>query len=84
MSVEPELVESRVKEIIAEQLGIMTDEVRPDHTFTDDLGADKLDFLELIMACEEEFELDIDEETAEALETVQDLTNFIGSSMIKG
>ena len=81
---DPELVEPRIKEIIAEQLGLAVDEVRSEHTFSDDLGADKLDFLELIMAFEEEFSIDIDDESADALESVQDVINYIGSSLLKG
>ena len=80
----PEFAESRVTEIIADQLGIAVEEVRPEHTFTDDLGADNLDFLELVMALEEEFNIDIDDESAEKLQSVEDVIDYIGSSLIKG
>lgn len=74
-----ETIEARVKEIVAEQLGISSDEVRSDSTFVDDLGADDLDFMEIVMAFEEEFEVDIDDEDAECFESVQDAIDSIAS-----
>ena len=69
--------EEKVCEIIAEQLGISEDEIQPEASFTNDLGADSLDVVELIMALEEEFEIDVSEEDAEKLDTVQKLINYL-------
>jgi len=70
-------VERRVIEIIVEQLGVGEDEVVPEASFIDDLGADSLDLVELIMAMEEEFGLEISDEEAEKIQTVQDVINYI-------
>lgn len=70
-------LEARVREIIAEQLGINDDEIQPDSSFMEDLGADSLDVVELMMAFEEEFEIEIPDEEAEKLKTVQDLTQYL-------
>lgn len=70
-------LEERVCEIIAEQLGISEDEIQPDSSFTNDLGADSLDVVELMMALEEEFEIEISEEEAEKIDTVQKLINHL-------
>jgi len=70
-------VERRVIEIIVEQLGVGEDEVTPEASFIDDLGADSLDLVELIMAMEEEFGLEISDEEAEKILTVQDVINYI-------
>jgi len=70
-------LEEKVCEIIAEQLGISEDEIQPEASFTNDLGADSLDVVELIMALEEEFEIDVSEEDAEKLDTVQKLINYL-------
>ena len=70
-------VEERVKEIIVEQLGVEEDEVNPNAKFIEDLGADSLDIVELVMAMEEEFEVEIPDEEAEHIKTVQDAVNFI-------
>lgn len=72
-------VESKVKEIIAEQLGISDDEITLDSSFVEDLGADSLDIVEVVMAVEEEFEIEMPECDAEQLETVQDLVEYIGT-----
>jgi acyl carrier protein len=69
--------EDRVKSIIVEQLGISEDEVKPEASFIDDLGADSLDIVELVMAMEEEFELEIPDEQAENIKTVGDATKYI-------
>ena len=70
-------VERRVIEIVVEQLGVGEDEVTPEASFIDDLGADSLDLVELIMALEEEFGLEISDEEAEKIQTVQDVINYI-------
>ena len=64
-------VEDQVRSIIAEQLGIKADEIKDDASFVDDLGADSLDTVELVMALEEEFETEIPDEEAEKITTVQ-------------
>jgi acyl carrier protein len=70
-------VERRAIEIIVEQLGVGEDEVVPEASFVDDLGADSLDLVELIIAMEEEFGLEISDEEAEKIQTVQDVINYI-------
>ncbi|MGD0625201.1 MAG: acyl carrier protein [Thermodesulfobacteriota bacterium] len=70
-------VEKRVFEIIIEQLGVGEEEVTMEASFIDDLGADSLDLVELIMAMEEEFSLEISDEDAEKIQTVQDVVNYI-------
>ena len=70
-------VEKRVIEIIVEQLGVSEEEVTMEASFIDDLGADSLDLVELIMAMEEEFSLEISDEDAEKIQTVQDVVNYI-------
>ena len=70
-------VETKVREIICEQLGVSEEEVTPEASFIEDLGADSLDIVELVMAMEEEFEVEIPDEEAEHIKTVQDAVNFI-------
>ena len=70
-------VEERVKEIIVEQLGVAPEEVTPEASFINDLGADSLDTVELVMALEEEFDLEIADEEAEKLNTVGKATEYI-------
>ena len=70
-------VEQRVKEIIVEQLSVSEEEVVPEASFVDDLGADSLDLVELIMVMEEKFEQEIPDEDAEKLQTVQDAITYI-------
>lgn len=70
-------VEERVKQIIVEQLGVDEGEVTPSANFVDDLGADSLDTVELVMAFEEAFELEIPDEDAEKIKTVSDATDYI-------
>jgi acyl carrier protein len=70
-------VSDRVKSIIVEQLGVDAEEVTPTASFTDDLGADSLDIVELVMAFEEEFGLEIPDEEAEKIGTVQDAIDYI-------
>ena len=70
-------VEEKVKKIIAEKLSVELEEVVPEASFVDDLGADSLDLVELIMSMEEEFDIDISDEDAEKLVTVQDAISYI-------
>ena len=70
-------VEERVKQIIVEQLGVDPEEVTPEASFVNDLGADSLDTVELVMALEEEFDLEIADEEAEKLNTVGKATEYI-------
>ena len=70
-------VEEKIVNIIAEKLSVEPDEVVPQASFVDDLGADSLDLVELIMAMEEAFDTEISDEEAEKLQTVQDAINYI-------
>ena len=70
-------VEERVKQIIVEQLGVEESEVTPTASFVDDLGADSLDTVELVMAFEEAFEIEIPDEDAEKIRTVKDAVDYI-------
>lgn len=70
-------VDERVKKIIAEQLGVDEDDVTPEASFVDDLGADSLDTVELVMALEEEFGVEIPDEEAEKILTVQQAIDYI-------
>lgn len=72
-------VEQRVKEIIVEQLGVSESEVTPEAKFIDDLGADSLDLVELVMALEEEYGAEISDEEAEKIVTVGDAYEYIKS-----
>ena len=72
-------VEDQVRGIIAEQLGVKADEIKNDASFVDDLGADSLDTVELVMALEEEFEAEIPDEDAEKIITVQQAIDYINS-----
>ena len=72
-------VEDQVRGIIAEQLGVKADEIKNDASFVDDLGADSLDTVELVMALEEEFETEIPDEEAEKITTVQQAIDYINS-----
>ena len=70
-------IADRVKKIVIEQLGVKEDEVKNTASFVDDLGADSLDTVELVMALEEEFDIEIKDEEAEKITTVQDAINFV-------
>jgi acyl carrier protein len=72
-------VEQKVKSIIAEQLGVSEDEIKTTSSFIEDLGADSLDIVELVMAMEEEFEVEIPDEEAENIKSVQDAINYINT-----
>ena len=80
MTVEGDMsVQEQVKSIIVEQLGVSEDEVKPEASFVDDLGADSLDLTALIMAMEEEFGVEIDDDDAQKILKVQDATSYIES-----
>jgi acyl carrier protein len=70
-------IEERVKEIIVEQLGVNPEQVTPEASFIDDLGADSLDTVELVMAFEEEFNVEVPDEDAEKLQKVGDVISYI-------
>ena len=76
-------VEKRVKEIIVEQLGVNENEVTPEDKFVDDLGADSLDLVELVMALEEEYNIEISDEEAEKILTVGDAIEYIKTHVPK-
>jgi acyl carrier protein len=78
-----ENVEQRVKKIVAEQLGVNEAEIKNESSFVDDLGADSLDTVELVMALEEEFETEIPDEDAEKITTVQQAVDYVGSHLKK-
>jgi acyl carrier protein len=70
-------IEEKVKDIIVEQLGVNPEQVTPQASFIEDLGADSLDIVELVMAFEEEFGVEVPDEDAEKLQTVGDVINYI-------
>lgn len=70
-------MEEKVHKIIEEQLGVESDRIKNEASFIDDLGADSLDIVELVMAMEEEFDIEIPDEDAEKLKTVQDVMNYL-------
>ncbi|BAK78002.1 acyl carrier protein [Pseudogulbenkiania sp. NH8B] len=78
-----ENIEQRVKKIVAEQLGVNEAEVKIESSFVDDLGADSLDTVELVMALEEEFECEIPDEEAEKITTVQQAIDFVNAHLNK-
>ncbi len=73
----------KIKKIVAEQLDVDPEQVVPEASFVDDLGADSLDLTELIMAMEDEFGMEIDDEEAQKLRTVQDVINYIEANLKK-
>ncbi len=76
-----ESVEQRVKRIVAEQLGVNVADIKNESTFVDDLGADSLDTVELVMALEEEFECDIPDEEAEKITSVQQAIDYVNAHL---
>ncbi len=74
-------IEQRVKKIVAEQLGVAEDEIKLESSFVDDLGADSLDTVELVMALEDEFEIEIPDEQAEKITTVQQAVDYAKANM---
>ncbi|MBF0319844.1 MAG: acyl carrier protein [Nitrospirae bacterium] len=75
------MVEEKVKEIISKQLGIDLGQIKPDSSFVEDLGADSLDLVELVMAFEEAFTIQIPDEAAEKIAKVQDAIDYIKSKL---
>jgi len=73
-------IEERVKQIVAEQLGVDEDQVTSEAAFMDDLGADSLDTVELVMALEEEFDVEISDEDAEKIQKVKDAVDYISKA----
>ena len=73
-------VEDGVQKIVCEQLGVSAEEVKLEASFIDDLGADSLDTVELVMAFEEEFEIEIPDEEAEGIQTVKNAVDYINSN----
>ncbi|MBI5780909.1 MAG: acyl carrier protein [Rhodocyclales bacterium] len=78
-----ENIEQRVKKIVAEQLGVNESEIKNESSFVEDLGADSLDTVELVMALEEEFECEIPDEDAEKITTVQQAIDYITNHVKK-
>jgi len=74
-------VEEKVKDIIAEQLGVKKEEIKPESSFVDDLGADSLDTVEVVMALEEEFGIEIPDEDAEKITTVGEAVKYIDAKV---
>jgi len=74
-------IEERVIKMVAEQLGVKEEDVKPESSFVEDLGADSLDTVELIMALEEEFDTEIPDEEAEKITTVQQAVDYINSNL---
>jgi acyl carrier protein len=72
-------IPTKIKDIIVEQLGVDPEKVKSEASFIDDLGADSLDIVELVMAMEEEFDLEIPDEDAEKLKTVNDVVTYLAS-----
>jgi acyl carrier protein len=76
-------IEQRVKKIVAEQLAVNEADIKTDSSFVDDLGADSLDTVELVMALEEEFECEIPDEEAEKITTVQQAIDYVNNNLKK-
>lgn len=77
------VVEDKVKEIIVEQLGVSADEVVNEASFVDDLGADSLDIVELVMAIEEEFDIEVPDDDAEKMQNIGDVIAYVESKSTK-
>ncbi|QDX80404.1 acyl carrier protein [Denitratisoma sp. DHT3] len=78
-----ENIEQRVKKIVADQLGVNEADIKNESSFVDDLGADSLDTVELVMALEEEFECEIPDEEAEKITTVQQAIDYVNNNVKK-
>jgi acyl carrier protein len=72
-------IKQKIAKVIVEKLGVTEDQVKPEASFIDDLGADSLDTVELVMALEDEFDIEIPDEEAEKLKKVQDVINYVTS-----
>jgi acyl carrier protein len=72
-------IQQKITKVIVEKLGVTEDQVKPEASFIDDLGADSLDTVELVMALEDEFDIEIPDEAAEKLKKVQDVINYVSS-----
>ena len=79
MSISPEQIESRVKEIICQQLEVSEEQLRPEASFVDDLKADSLAVVELVLALEQEFKIEIPDEDTEQIKTVKNALDYIKS-----
>lgn len=75
---------AKFKRIVTEQMGVQESEIKPEATYTDDLGADSLDLVELVMAIEEEFGIEIPDEDTEKLLTVQDTVDYLNNHLAAG
>src|ERR1043166_8302819 len=84
MAMDMKQLEEKVKDIIVEELGVERDKLKPEASFMEDLGADSLDTVELVMAFEKEFDIDIPDEEAEKLRTVGDAMKYLHDKMGKG
>ncbi len=74
-------LEDRISELIVDQLGVTKEEIVPEASFIDDLGADSLDIVELVMAMEEEFDIEISDEDAEKIQTIGDAISYLKSQV---
>ena len=81
MATSTEQVVAQVNSLIVQSLGVSTDEINPDASFIDDLGADSLDIVELVMMIEKEFDIEIPDEDAEKISTVQDAVDYITEAL---
>ena len=77
-----EILSERLRGLMAEQLGVEPSEMKPDANILEDLGADSLDVVEMVMAIEEAFDIEIDDEDAEAMRTVADVTSYVAKRLI--
>lgn len=78
----PVKIDARVRQIISDELGKDDDAITPDSHFVDDLGADSLDFVEIVMVCEETFKIEIDEDEMETFRHVRDLTRYLAKRLV--
>ena len=81
MATNTDNVVAQVNSLIVQSLGVSTDEIKPDASFIDDLGADSLDIVELVMLIEKEFDIEIPDEDAEKISTVQDAVDYITEAL---
>jgi acyl carrier protein len=74
-------VETRIRTIVAEQLGVQLDEIRPDANILDDLGADSLDVVEMVMSLEEAFDIEVPDEEVEEMRTIADIERYVSKAV---